>query len=102
MAADARTAFGRYLRQVRERKGLSLEEVQSLSRGSAEAINKGYLSRSENGHQSISFTKVITLSRIYGVPSEVLFERMELDMELEERLPFSIGTANAVELLALG
>ncbi|ANM30564.1 hypothetical protein ABI59_14740 [Acidobacteria bacterium Mor1] len=57
--------------------------MQSLSRGSAESINKGYLSRSENGRQSISFTKVITLCRIYSVPSEVFFERMELDMELD-------------------
>lgn len=83
MAVDSKTAFGRYIRTLRERRKLSLDDVQSLSRGSAEAINKGYLSRCENGHQSIAFTKIITLSRIYEIPVEVFAERLELDMELE-------------------
>ncbi len=83
MALDCNTAFGRYLRILRERKRLSLDEVDSLSRSFPESINKGYLSRCENGRQRIAFSKIVALSRIYEVPTEVFAERMELDMELD-------------------
>ena len=83
MALDCNTAFGRYMRMLRERKQLSLDEVESLSRSFPDPINKGYLSRAENGHTRMAFSKLIALSRIYEVPSDVLGERMELDMELD-------------------
>ena len=102
MAVDARTAFGRYIRNLRERRKLSLDDVQSLSRGSAEAINKGYLSRCENGHQSVAFSKVITLSRIYEIPVEVFAERLELDMELDRVGSPETDGRTLQELTALG
>jgi tetratricopeptide (TPR) repeat protein len=83
MAENWTTAFGRYLRTLRERRGLSLHDVSALSQPFADTLNKGYLSRCENGRQRLAFSKVIPLSRIYNVPADVLLERMELDMELD-------------------
>ncbi len=83
MAEPANLAFGRYLRILRERRRLSLQEVASLSQTFADNVNKGYISRCENGHQSLAFAKVIPLSRIYEVTSDALLEKMELDMELD-------------------
>ena len=83
MAETWTRAFGRYLRTIRERRGLSLEDVASLSQAFADTLNKGYLSRCENGHQRLAFSKVIPLSRICEVPADILVERMELDMELD-------------------
>ncbi|MBZ5639873.1 MAG: helix-turn-helix domain-containing protein [Acidobacteriia bacterium] len=83
MAESCTVAFGRYLRMLRERRGLSLEDVATMSRSLADPVDKSYLSRCENGRYGIGFSKSITLSRIYGVPNEVLAERMELDTELD-------------------
>ena len=83
MAESSTRAFGRYLKTLRERRGLSLDDVTSLSQTFPEKINKGYLSRCENGHQKLAFAKVIALSRIFEVPADVLVERMELDLELD-------------------
>jgi len=83
MAESSAVAFGRYLRTLRERRGHSLDDVESLSRALPERVGKGYLSRCENGRQRLAFSKMITLCRVYDVPSEVLIERMELDLELD-------------------
>jgi tetratricopeptide (TPR) repeat protein len=83
MAESCTVAFGRYLRMLRERRGLSLDDVATMSRSLADPVDKSYLSRCENGRYGIGFSKSITLSRIYGVPTEVLAERMELDTELD-------------------
>ena len=83
MAENSTLAFGRYLKTLRERRGLSLLEVSSLSQAFAETLNKGYLSRCENGHQRLALSKVVPLGRIYGVSADVLLERIELDMELD-------------------
>ena len=83
MAESCTAAFGRYLRTLRERRNLSLNDVMSLSRAFPEPVDKGYLSRCENGRSRVAFSKLIALSRIYEVPAEVLIERMELDMELD-------------------
>jgi tetratricopeptide (TPR) repeat protein len=83
VAESCDRAFGRYLRTLRERRRLTLDDVNSLSQTFPESISKGYLSRCENGHQKPAFSKVIALSRIYEVPADVLVERMELDLELD-------------------
>ena len=83
MAENCTRAFGRYLKTLRERRGLSLYDVCSLSQTFPDPLNKGYLSRCENGHQKLAFSKLIPLSRIYEVAPSVLVERMELDMELD-------------------
>ena len=83
MAEEWHLAFGRYLRTLRNRRELSLQEVASLSQSFPDTLNKGYLSRCENGRQSLAFSKVIALGKIYKVPADVLLERLELDLELE-------------------
>ena len=83
MAENCTRAFGRYLKTLRNRRGLSLYDVCSLSQTFPDPLNKGYLSRCENGHQKLAFAKLIPLCRIYEVPAGVLVERMELDMELD-------------------
>ena len=72
-------AFGRYLRTLRQRRGLSLREVCSLSQAFAERVDKGYLSRCENGFQGPAFSKIIPLSRIYGVLLDLSDEVAEPD-----------------------
>jgi tetratricopeptide (TPR) repeat protein len=83
VAATAVEAFGAYLRQLRERRGLSLDDVASLSSSFPDPIGKAYLSRCENGKLKIAFSKTIALSRVYEVPPEVLAERMRLDLEVD-------------------
>lgn len=84
MATSSTLAFGQYLRTLRERRGLSLDDVATLSRTFADPVEKGYLSRCENGHQSLALSKMIALSRIYDVAAEVLVERLELDLEVDK------------------
>ncbi|MCP3980608.1 MAG: helix-turn-helix domain-containing protein [bacterium] len=102
MAENSTTAFGRYLRILRERKGLSLEDVSTLSATFPEKINKGYLSRVENGHQKVAFVKVVPLSRIYEVSADVLLERLELDMELDRLGGPDTSGGTYAELTELG
>ena len=83
MAESCAVAFGRYLRMLRERRALSLDDVATMSRSLADPVDKSYLSRCENGHYGVGFSKAITLSRIYDVSTEVLAERLELDTELD-------------------
>ncbi len=83
MAETSGKAFGRYLRTLRERRGLSLDEVRSLSQTFPETLTKSYLSRCEHGHHKVALAKLIPLSRIYEVPAEALLERIELDLELD-------------------
>ena len=51
VAENSGKAFGRYLRTLRERRGLSLDDVRSLSQTFPETITKSYMSRCENGYQ---------------------------------------------------
>lgn len=83
MAESSGKAFGRYMRTLRERRGLSLDDVRSLSQTFPETITKSYLSRCENGYHKLALAKLIPLSRIYEVPADAVLERMELDLELD-------------------
>jgi tetratricopeptide (TPR) repeat protein len=85
MAEKAALAFGRYLRTLRERGSLSLDTVESLTRRNAEPVSKAYLSRVERGSGLASIGRLVALWRLYGVPLEVLAERLELDLELDRR-----------------
>jgi transcriptional regulator with XRE-family HTH domain len=84
MAETMLVAFGRYLRTLRERRQYSLDDVASLTRLSPDPILKGYLSRCENGHTRIGFSKMNTLCQVYEVPLDVVAERHSLDMELDK------------------
>ncbi|MBZ5637606.1 MAG: helix-turn-helix domain-containing protein [Acidobacteriia bacterium] len=101
MAEPSAVAFGRYLRSLRERRGLSLNRVSELTRGSPETLDKGTLSRLERGQQVPSLFKLGPLSRIYDVRPGALIERMELDREVE-RLGLETGGKSYDELHRLG
>ena len=79
MSVSAATAFGRYLHVVRERRGLTLQEVEDRALAAGHRIDKGSLSRFERGRQRLPVPSLLPLGRIYGVPFEALLERLELD-----------------------
>src|SRR5437773_2228612 len=81
VAESSAVAFGRYLRLLRERRGLSLADVCELSQRSSESFDKGALSRLERGQQTPSIFRLGPLCRIYDVSADVLLERMELDRQ---------------------
>ena len=64
MAVSCHEAFGHYLRTLRERRGLALDDVWTLSQTFPESLNKGYLSRCENGKQKLAFPKVVAISTV--------------------------------------
>jgi transcriptional regulator with XRE-family HTH domain len=83
MAEASALAFGRYLRQLRERRSLSLADVCDLSKSSPEPIDKGTISRLERGQQTPSIFRLGPFCRIYEIPPDALIERMELDREVD-------------------
>lgn len=76
-------ALGRYLRELRERRGLSLARVCEITKSSPEPMDKGTLSRLERGQQSPSIFRLGPLCRIYEISADALIERMELDREVD-------------------
>lgn len=70
--------FGRYLRQIREQRRLSLDAVEEMSLDLPGRVTKSHLSRIENGQAVPTFPRMFTLSRIYGVPVAHIAERFEL------------------------
>src|SRR5262245_29527679 len=83
MADASIVAFGRYLKIVRERRKLSLEDVAHLTKAYPEPVNKGYLSRVERGLNHVGFSKMVALSRAYEVPLDAFGERYALDLEVD-------------------
>lgn len=68
--------FGRFLRGLRDARGLSLRAVEQMTNGK---ISNGYLSQLENGQVSRpSAVTIHTLSAAYGVDSNTLMERAGL------------------------
>jgi transcriptional regulator with XRE-family HTH domain len=84
MAERMLLAFGRYLKLVRERRKLSLEDVAALTKSYPEPINKGYLSRVERGLARVGFSKMVALSRAYEVPLDAFGEKLALDLEVDQ------------------
>jgi tetratricopeptide (TPR) repeat protein len=83
MAEKMLLAFGRYLKLVRERRKLSLEDVATLTKSYPEPINKGYLSRVERGLARVGFSKMVALSHAYDVSLDVFGEKLALDLEVD-------------------
>lgn len=84
MAEKMLLAFGRYLKIVRERRKLSLEDVATLTKSYPEPINKGYLSRVERGLARVGFSKMVALARAYEVPLDAFGEKLALDLEVDQ------------------
>jgi tetratricopeptide (TPR) repeat protein len=83
MAETMLVAFGRYLRLLRERRGLSLDHVEALTAAYPEPVSKVYLSRVENGHSKIAFSRMIALCRAYEYPIDAASERLWLDLGVD-------------------
>jgi transcriptional regulator with XRE-family HTH domain len=62
-------SFGARLRELRLRRGWTLEELACRS-----ALSKAYVSRLESGDRQASIAVVLTLCGIFGVPLASLFE----------------------------
>jgi transcriptional regulator with XRE-family HTH domain len=63
------------LRMVRERKGLTLLDVERRSGGEISAVALGSY---ERGHRNVSLSKLLQIAKIYELPiSEILTERSE-------------------------
>jgi len=83
--------FGRYLKQIREQRKLSLDAVEEMSLGYPERVTKSHLSRIENGQAVPTFPRMFALSRIYGVPIASVAERFETHLERDMRPPDLAG-----------
>ena len=77
--------FGMYLRQIREKRGLSLAAVERMSTGLPERVTKSHLSRIENGLSTASFAQIYTLSMIYRVSVSSLANRFKLCLKKRRR-----------------
>lgn len=94
--------FGRYLRQLREDRRLTLDRIEDLSAAYQDRISKTYLSRCENGRTLPSFTKLFTLSKIYKTRLTSLAERLQLDVELEGMPPVDVSGTTFEDLASRG
>jgi transcriptional regulator with XRE-family HTH domain len=61
--------FGRRLRELRQERGWSLQELAGHS-----ALSKTFLSRLETGDRQASLAAVLTLTRVFGVSLASMFE----------------------------
>lgn len=79
-------AFGRHLRGLRERRGLTLTAAADASReiatDSSGRISQPYLSQVELGHaRGISFPKLLTLSAIYLADTSAMIAKAPPDLK---------------------
>lgn len=68
-------SFGRRLRELRQARGWSLQELAERS-----ALSKTFLSRLETGNRQASIAAVLTLARVFSVSLASMFEQ---DVALE-------------------
>jgi len=95
-------AFGRYLRSLRKRRGLSLPQAAALSASSVRPLDKGTLSRLEHGRQRPAISALIPICHIYQISADALVERLELDTELDRAGAPGTDGLEVRDLLRLG
>lgn len=90
--------FGRFLRGLREARGMSLRAVEQITEAK---ISNGYLSQLETGQVSRpSAVTIHTLAAAYGVDASVLMARAGLAPSVEaqpNRLGELLGDTTAAE-----
>lgn len=74
-------SIGRKIAKLRAEKGMSQEDLA----GEAE-VNRGYISRIENGHVAFSVPVLIKISEALNVKPEELFKRYHSFPKFEFRL----------------
>lgn len=67
MATDPRIAFGKRLRRVRLRRGLSQEKLAELA-----TLHRNYVGIIERGQVNVSLVNVVKLARALGVTTAEL------------------------------
>lgn len=98
--SPGRHRFSRYLRRCRRERRLSLRQVEKLSAAFPERISNSYLAYCETGRLVPSLGKLITLSKVLGIPLQSFTERLEIDRDVVE-LP-EPDTATLADLRASG
>ena len=100
--AQGNRRFGAYLRALRESRHWSLDHVEALTDHEGEPITRSLLSRLERGEAGVSAARLLTLARLYNLPSSELAERLDTDEELA-RIDFEAAAGlDAAELLRRG
>lgn len=66
---EGRRAFGRRVRELRQLRGLSQEELAERS-----GMHRTYISSLERGHRNVGIDNVLLLARALDVPTATLFE----------------------------
>lgn len=102
MAKSAGIAFGRYMHTLRQRKGLSIQEVCRVLLNASEGTDAGSLSRLERGRQQLAAGKLAALCRVYEVSPEVPLERLDLDHAVDQNVVLDTDGKSAAVLLDLG
>jgi transcriptional regulator with XRE-family HTH domain len=92
-------SVGARLRDLRRRRGLSLQEVQALS---GQAFKAGVLSAYERGERAISVPRLLRLAELYGVPIAYFFhlDPNACEIDLTERVSDEEGVT--VDVARLG
>lgn len=79
MEKPASQRLGDFLRSCREERRLSLRQVERLSEAFQETIANSYLANCERGRFVPSVQKLLTLSRVFGIPIQSFIDRIDLE-----------------------
>src|SRR2546422_1364738 len=102
MAQKGSWRFGQYLKQLREERRLTLDQVEERSLPLRPRISKAWLSRCENGFKEPSIDRLSVLSKIYQTSIGHLVDRREIEAELESVASIDISKAKSEELRQRG
>ena len=97
MSTEIEIRCAQLLRELRTRKGLTLQECEELSHGALKAVVLGSY---ERGHRAISLARLQQLADFYGVPIEHFFTKLSpVSAEETGRLVFDLRRLrNRVEI----
>ncbi len=79
MERQAGWRLGEFLRACREERRLSLRQVERLSNAFSEPIANSYLANCERGRFVPSVQKLLTLSKVFGIPLQSFVDRIDLE-----------------------
>jgi tetratricopeptide (TPR) repeat protein len=79
MGKPAGQRLGEFLKVCREERRLSLRQVERLSEAFSERIANSYLANCERGRFIPSVQKLLTLSRVFGIPLQSFVDRIDLE-----------------------
>lgn len=72
-APELQRLFGQAVRETRESRGLTQEQLAFAS-----GINRSYIGDIERGARNVSLLNIVRLSNALGVSTSALFEAMEV------------------------